>query len=893
VGAEFAASYALDLAPWDAPLQWFVPTGDLVRIYAAAGRTVSAGSIEECQGIFSAMALAIRWLAWTVEPLVLNSSPLLTQRLRNLPVGGLDDMAAWTQRMWQRWSAWLRDGPPAVLPDSDGPQRHRGAEGLAAAAGAGAGRGDRMRFARAFVTLLSSHAATAPLLAPLAAESEPGATGGVWLRYDTGHRDAALLTDALNARGPAQRRRRARRGIALRVARAVSDAVRGAEAGAGALAGFPELLFDFLSAAGFGAALEALPSDAVRTNATATTGTAKRAVLQTLFRRAIEVHAADTPSEKRLRGMAPRITASTVLGSTAPAAGTPFAILTSPVAQDALGTALAAGRFAGPLHPPSLVVSAHGRSLVNASASDPAGAPVGLPQTGAIYILPQNASLSPAGAPVSIPLPAASSIAGADVVAKLGWAACVLDLNADGVDDLAVSAPGLGADWATNDQPWAPVYTYRGAVAVFLGQRGVGLASTPALFFAADEAFTYFGHSLHCTDLNGDGFADLAVGSPFARAPDPISKNYTVAGVQQGRVDVYFASASAWPWGSEGGPAHLDAFASANVTMKGSSQYELFGMALSSYGPVPMSAGVVQTSDRLALQSDCTESAGTTNVTFLLVGSPGYRLPQTNVSIGRMSVFAFSDDASSSSCGAVATSIPIRTYTGDLSLNLPQPYLNGSLLISSRFGASFSVGFPLGVDGGPYLAIGIPCTDRGDSTSIRYLTSAGAVAVLPFDLSSNETDIPWPRILALSRVRFLSGMPEARFGSAVLFHDANHDGFDDLVVAASMFSPGFVLLPRTTEDSQLSVGASPQHENGRIMMFMGANANAYPSGSVIKAETTANWTADGMAPAGRLGHSFTFFDYTGDGSDELLVSAPYTDANSAETSGAVYLFAMQ
>ena len=94
-----------------------------------------------------------------------------------------------------------------------------------------------------------------------------------------------------------------------------------------------------------------------------------------------------------------------------------------------------------------------------------------------------------------------------------------MDLNRDGIDDLAVSAPSAnGLD-----------LEYRGRVYVFFGNKGSGLSRTadleiqPSVFQPAHRAgqqwnnrFIAFGEQLHGIDFDDDGFVDLLITSNHA-----------------------------------------------------------------------------------------------------------------------------------------------------------------------------------------------------------------------------------------------------------------------------------------------------------------------------------------------------------------------------------------
>ena len=106
-GGEFIAAYATALA-FDDPNTWVVPVDDLIAILRSVNRTaerghMGAGDLEECALEFYAGAEAIKALAGLAEPLMVYGSPTFAEEVIGLPCGGLDDMAVYAARMWQRW----------------------------------------------------------------------------------------------------------------------------------------------------------------------------------------------------------------------------------------------------------------------------------------------------------------------------------------------------------------------------------------------------------------------------------------------------------------------------------------------------------------------------------------------------------------------------------------------------------------------------------------------------------------------------------------------------------------------------------------------------------------------------------------------------------------------
>lgn len=151
---------------------------------------------------------------------------------------------------------------------------------------------------------------------------------------------------------------------------------------------------------------------------------------------------------------------------------------------------------------------------------------------------------------------------------NLGWTVLAADINADGLDDVILGAPGTTGELDPR--------TDQGRVYVFFGSddlEGIfDLADAPSdLTFTGAEGFSRIGSAMTSGDVNGDGVPDLILGAPFAgraRGTPPGSSR-----TQVGEVYVVFGS----PALSGQVSAHLD---EQDFTVGGTQRNRQFGASV-------------------------------------------------------------------------------------------------------------------------------------------------------------------------------------------------------------------------------------------------------------------------------------------------------------------------
>lgn len=194
--------------------------------------------------------------------------------------------------------------------------------------------------------------------------------------------------------------------------------------------------------------------------------------------------------------------AAAVAGGGAP--GRPDLSLYGAYTGDSFGSSLAVGDLTGDGRA-DLVIGAPG---ANSQGTDNDVA-------GAVYVYPSRLVPDAVGLAGRYEPDYRGTLLGEDPRGTLGATVLTADLDADGLVDLCVGAPGTNTAGVDESVQAGTVYVYAGGEAGWTGDLPLSAA---AVTLAAPRQYLRAGERLAAADLDGDGTLDLAV---VTREPDP------------------------------------------------------------------------------------------------------------------------------------------------------------------------------------------------------------------------------------------------------------------------------------------------------------------------------------------------------------------------------------
>jgi hypothetical protein len=400
------------------------------------------------------------------------------------------------------------------------------------------------------------------------------------------------------------------------------------------------------------------------------------------------------------------------------------------------------------------------------------------------------------------------------------------DVNGDGFADVIV-----GAWLYTNGQGnEGGAFVYRGSAS--------GLNATPARSAEGDQANANFGKSVAgAGDVNGDGFADVIIGSP----------GYTNGQSHEGRVWVYHGSATGLTlvWGAESdqasnsfgwsvgtaGDANGDGFADVVVGNKDWTNGQFTeGRAYvyqgSAAGLATTPIWTAESNQASAQYGNSVATAGDVNgdgYSDIIVGAPQYDNGQTDE--GR----AFTYHGSGAGLAATAA------WTGEADQ------------VVAQFGWSVATAGDVNGDGFSDVIVGAPAYDNGQMEEGRLFVYHGSATGL-------ATTAAWTAE---------SDQAGAQFGYSVgTAGDVNGDGISDVIVGAPTYDNG-------------------EFDEGRAFVYHGSAEGLL---------TTPAWTAESDQIDAEFGTSVgTAGDVNGDGFSDVIVGAEgFDNGQSGEGRAFVY-----
>ncbi|MFN7143903.1 MAG: FG-GAP-like repeat-containing protein, partial [Myxococcota bacterium] len=424
------------------------------------------------------------------------------------------------------------------------------------------------------------------------------------------------------------------------------------------------------------------------------------------------------------------------------------------------------------------------------------------------------------------------------------------DVNGDGYDDVAIGSPEYSSDTGR-------VYVHHG------GPTGISTTAARTLTGSGSSSGQNFGKALAgAGDVNGDGYDDLVVGAPR------YSSSRGAVYVFHGSASGIAATASASLYGDATG----DAFGSAvdgagDVDGDGHHEIIVGAYLAGSYGKAYVYAG---------------SRSGITTGGVSTLTAYGEVYGHTVAGVGDVDGDGFADVAVGDR-GYSSLRGQAYVYRGSLGGLYTSPFVTLTGSGAEWLGNDIAGAGDVDGDGYDDVLIGAEYADGGLGVAYVYEGSASTI----------------------TRTTALTGLSDDALGYAVASAgDVNADGYDDVVVgaygyddatgrayvyqgsAAGLSTTAATTITGTTASAYLGhavAGGCDVNADGYDDVIVGAYGASWGAvyvhhGSATGTPSTPTTALTGSSDAGYLGSGVACADLNGDGYDDIVATAPYSNA---------------